>query len=73
VLTQYLQISLGYSALQSGLRVLPAAGAIAVIAPLSTSLVRVVGTKVTVATGLLIIGAGRCVGVGSASRETGSR
>ncbi len=37
---------------------LPAAGAIAVVAPLSTVLVRVVGTKVTVAAGLLIIGGG---------------
>ena len=30
VLTQYLQFSLGFSALQAGVRVLPAAGAIAV-------------------------------------------
>src|SRR5487761_154285 len=58
VLTQFLQFSLGYSALQAGLRVLPAAGAIAVVAPLSTALVRVIGTKVTVAAGLLIIGGG---------------
>jgi EmrB/QacA subfamily drug resistance transporter len=58
VLTQYLQFSLGYSALQAGLRVLPAAGAIAIVAPLSTVLVRVVGTKVTAAAGLLIIGGG---------------
>jgi EmrB/QacA subfamily drug resistance transporter len=58
LLTQFLQFSLGYSALQAGLRVLPAAGAIAVIAPLSTVLVRVAGTKVTVAAGLLVIGGG---------------
>ena len=58
VLTQYLQFGLGYSALQSGLRVLPAAGAIAVVAPLSTSLVRLVGTKVTAAAGLAVIAAG---------------
>lgn len=58
VLTQFLQFALGYSALQAGLRVLPAAGAIAVIAPLSAVLVRVAGTKVTVAAGLLFIGAG---------------
>ena len=57
-LTQYLQFSLGYSALQAGLRVLPTAGAIAIVAPLSTVLVRVVGTKVAVAAGLLIIGGG---------------
>ena len=58
VLTQYLQFSLGYSALQAGVRVLPAAGAIAVIAPLSTVLVRAIGTKLTVAAGLLVIAAG---------------
>jgi EmrB/QacA subfamily drug resistance transporter len=58
VLTQYLQFSLGYSALQAGVRVLPAAGAIAVIAPLSTILVRAIGTKLTVAAGLLVIAAG---------------
>ena len=58
VLTQFLQFSLGYSALAAGLRVLPAAGAIAVIAPLSTMLVRVIGTKFTAAGGLAIIGGG---------------
>jgi hypothetical protein len=58
VLTQYLQFSLGYSALQAGVRVLPAAGAIAVVAPLSTVLVRAIGTKLTVAAGLLVIAGG---------------
>ncbi len=58
VLTQYLQFSLGYSALQAGVRVLPAAGAIAIIAPFSTVLVRIMGTKLTVAAGLLIIAGG---------------
>jgi EmrB/QacA subfamily drug resistance transporter len=58
VLTQFLQFVLGYSALEAGIRVLPAAGAIAVIAPLSTVLVRAVGTKITVAAGLLIIAGG---------------
>jgi EmrB/QacA subfamily drug resistance transporter len=58
VLTQYLQFSLGYTALQAGIRVLPAAGAIAVIAPLSTVLVRAIGTKLTVAAGLLVIAGG---------------
>ena len=37
---------------------LPAAGAIAVIAPFSTVLVRAIGTKLTVAAGLLIIARG---------------
>jgi EmrB/QacA subfamily drug resistance transporter len=58
VLTQYLQFSLGYTALQAGIRVLPAAGAIAVIAPFSTVLVRAIGTKLTVAAGLLVIAGG---------------
>jgi EmrB/QacA subfamily drug resistance transporter len=58
VLTQYLQFSLGYSVLQAGVRVLPAAGAIAVVAPLSTLLVRTAGTKLTVAAGLLAVAGG---------------
>jgi EmrB/QacA subfamily drug resistance transporter len=58
VLTQYLQFSLGYSALQAGIRVLPAAGAIGVVAPVSTLLVRAIGTKLTVAAGLLISACG---------------
>ena len=58
VLTQYLQFNLGFSALQAGVRVLPAAGAIAVIAPLSTVIVRVAGTKLAVSGGLLIIAGG---------------
>jgi len=58
VMTQYLQLSLGYSPLQAAVRVLPAAGAIAVVAPLSTVLVRAIGTKLTVAAGLATIAGG---------------
>jgi hypothetical protein len=58
VLTQYLQFDLGYTALQAGIRVLPAAGAIAVVAPLSALSQKVVGTKLTTAAGLLIVAAG---------------
>jgi len=58
VLTQYLQFSLGYTALQAGVRVLPAAGAIAVVAPLSTLLVRAMGTKLATAVGMLIVAGG---------------
>jgi EmrB/QacA subfamily drug resistance transporter len=58
VLTQFLQFDLGYTALQAGVRVLPAAGAIAVIAPLSAALQRTIGTKLTTAAGLVIVGAG---------------
>jgi EmrB/QacA subfamily drug resistance transporter len=58
VLTQFLQFSLGYSALRAGICVLPAAGAIAVIAPLSTLAMRLAGIRYTVATGLLIVAGG---------------
>lgn len=58
VLTQFLQFQLGYTPLQAGLRVLPAAGAIAVMAPLSTLLVRTLGSKLTVAAGLVLAAAG---------------
>jgi EmrB/QacA subfamily drug resistance transporter len=58
VLTQYLQFSLGYTALQAGVRVLPAASAIAVVAPVSSLLVRAIGTKLTTAVGLLIVAGG---------------
>ncbi len=58
VLTQFLQFDLGYTALQAGVRILPAAGAIALVAPLSALLLRSIGTKLTTAAGLLIIGGG---------------
>jgi EmrB/QacA subfamily drug resistance transporter len=58
VLTQFLQFDLGYTPLQAGVRTLPAAGAIAVVSPLSVLLQRAVGTKLTVAAGLFVICAG---------------
>ncbi len=58
VLTQLLQFQLGYSPLQAGVRVLPAAGAIAVMAPLSTALVKRLGAKLTVAAGLILVAGG---------------
>ena len=58
VLTQYLQFQLGYTPLQAGVRVLPAAGCIALVAPLSATIVRRLGTKLTVAAGLLVVAAG---------------
>lgn len=54
VLTQWLQFSLNYSALKAGVCVLPAAGAIAVVAPLSTVGMRLIGIRYTIAAGLLI-------------------
>lgn len=58
LLTQFLQFSLGYSALEAGIRVLPAAGMIAVIAPLSALALRVTTVRYTVAAGLGCIAAG---------------
>jgi len=58
VLTQFLQFNLGYSALEAGVRMLPIAAAIVVVAPLSAVAVRVAGTKLTTAAGLLLIAAG---------------
>ena len=58
VLTQFLQFQLGYSALQAGVRMLPAAAGIAVIAPLSPVLVHRLSTKFTVALGLLVVAGG---------------
>jgi Major Facilitator Superfamily len=59
VMTQFLQFGLGYSALQAGIRALPAAGAIAIVAPAAGSAaVRVAGTKLTVAAGLLAVAGG---------------
>ena len=58
VLTQFLQFNLGYSALQAGVRMLVIAAAIAVTAPVSSVVVRLAGTKLTTAAGLLLIAAG---------------
>ncbi len=51
-------IWLGYTPLQAGVRVLPAAGMLAVTAAASTNLLRAIGTKLTVALGLLVIAFG---------------
>lgn len=58
LLTQFLQFDLEYSPLQAGVRMLPIAGALAVIAPLSSVLDRIAGFKLTTAAGLLIVSAG---------------
>ncbi len=58
VMTQYLQFSLGYSAMGAGLRVLPVAIVLGIAAPISTLLDRVVGSKVVVAFALLCVAAG---------------
>ncbi|HLJ09353.1 MAG TPA: MFS transporter, partial [Acidimicrobiia bacterium] len=58
LLTQYLQFSLGYTPLQTGLRVAPIAAVLLVCAPTSTLLVRLVGTKPVVFVGMVLIGLG---------------
>ncbi len=55
--SQYLQFVLGYSALQSGVRLLPVALALMVAAPLSAKLVGRFGTKKVVTLGLLLTAA----------------
>jgi EmrB/QacA subfamily drug resistance transporter len=58
VLTQYLQFSLGYSAFATGLRILPIAGVLGVAAVSSIYFDRVLGTKVVVAVGLIVVAVG---------------
>lgn len=53
--TQYLQFSLGFSALETGLRIAPIALVLMVVAPLSAVLDRRIGTKPVVFTGLALV------------------
>lgn len=56
--TQYFQFSLGYSAFQTGVRITPIAAVLIVVALLSSTLVRYVGTKVVVFVGMVLIAIG---------------
>ncbi len=56
--TQFLQFDLGYSPLQAGLRILPTAVMLVVGAAASPMATRLVGIKLTVATGLISIAIG---------------
>jgi len=58
LLTQYLQFCLGYSALQTGLRIAPIAAVLLVVAPASTWLSRLGGTKPVVFTGMGLVACG---------------
>lgn len=58
VLTQYLQIVLGHTPLETGIRLLPVAAASLVVAPLSARVVEHLGTKAVVGGGLLIAALG---------------
>jgi EmrB/QacA subfamily drug resistance transporter len=55
LLTQYFQFVLGYSPLEAGVRLLPLALTMMVVAPLSARIVERVGTKVVVATGMFLV------------------
>jgi EmrB/QacA subfamily drug resistance transporter len=57
-LTQYLQLVHGYSPLAAGVRALPFAAAVMVIAPLSSTLVGRLGIRVVVPAGLTAMGGG---------------
>ncbi|HEX6476493.1 MAG TPA: DHA2 family efflux MFS transporter permease subunit [Acidimicrobiales bacterium] len=56
--TQHLQFVLGYSALGAGIRFIPVAGMLLLGGPLSTVLVRRVGTKAVAGAGLVMVAAG---------------
>ena len=58
VLTQYLQLVLGYSALAAGVRLLPVAGCVLVAAPLSIAVEQRIGTSATVSLGLAMTAGG---------------
>ena len=58
LLTQYLQFSLGYTAFQTGLRIAPIAAVLLVVAPLSSLVDHIVGTKPVVFGGMAFIALG---------------
>lgn len=55
LVTQYFQFVLGYSAAQTGVRMLPLAITLMIVAPTSSRIVEKVGTKIVVATGLGLV------------------
>jgi EmrB/QacA subfamily drug resistance transporter len=58
LLTQYFQFVLGYTPLEAGIRLLPLALTMMVVAPLSARIVERVGTKLVVGTGLFLASLG---------------
>jgi hypothetical protein len=58
LLTQYLQFVMGYDPLSAGIRLLPMALVMLVVAPTSARIVERVGTKIVVTTGLTLAGIG---------------
>jgi EmrB/QacA subfamily drug resistance transporter len=69
LLTQYLQLVLGFSPLTAGLGTLPVALAIAVTAPQAPQLARAVGDGTAIAAGLLLLAAGLVVLAALASQD----
>jgi EmrB/QacA subfamily drug resistance transporter len=69
-LSQYLQFVLGYTPLQTGLRVAPVAVVLMVAAPTSSVLTRWFGTKIVVAVGLGVVAVGLLV-LGQATPTSG--
>jgi EmrB/QacA subfamily drug resistance transporter len=59
--TQYLQFVLGYTPLQAGIRTLPFAVAMMIVAPSSSKLVEWAGTKRVVVAGMLVFATGMLV------------
>lgn len=57
-LTQYLQFLLGYTPLQAGIRTLPIAAVISIVAPITGALVQKLGNKVLVAAGMTVAATG---------------
>ena len=70
LLTQYLQFCLGFSPLQTGLAIGPLALVLLVAAPTSVLVVRRVGTKWVVATGMMLIAAGTALLAGTTVHDT---
>jgi EmrB/QacA subfamily drug resistance transporter len=59
LLTQYLQLVKGYSALQAGVETLPFAATMMVVAPASARIAEGIGTRATVCTGIFVAGVGQ--------------
>jgi EmrB/QacA subfamily drug resistance transporter len=66
LMTQYLQFDLGFSPLEAGVRILPVALALLIIAPLSVLIARWIGTKYVVSAGLALV----AISFGFLSRTT---
>jgi EmrB/QacA subfamily drug resistance transporter len=70
VLTQFLQLALGFTPLQASIRTLPVAAAVVVVAPTSAFAVRALGIKLTIASGLALAAAGLWLISGAAVSAT---